>query len=90
MQLQRQEKMDPKINEADQLEFLIKFSGETRVLNTDQKRQLEEFLGEYHDFFAKHRFDVGYYTEAKIKPTPEHPLPVYVRVPPAPIHVLKC
>ena len=70
--------MDPKNNEADKLEFLKKFSWATCVLNSDQKRQLEEFLVEYHDVFAKHRFDVGYNTELKIKLTPEHPLPVYV------------
>ena len=37
--------------------------------------------------FAKHRFDVGYNTELKIKLTPEHALPVYVQGPPAPIHL---
>ena len=60
---------------------------DTCVLNTDQKRQLEDFLVEYHDAFAKRRFDVGYNTELKIKLTPEHPLPVYVQGPPAPIHL---
>ena len=37
--------------------------------------------------FAKHRFDIGYNTELKIKLTPEHPLPLYVQGPPAPIHL---
>ena len=87
LQLQRQEKMDPKNNEADKLEFLKKFSWDTCVLNADQKRQLEEFLVEYRDVSAKHRFDVGYNTELKIKLTPEHPLPVFVQGPPAPIHL---
>ena len=87
LQLQRQEKMDPKNSEVDKMEFLKKFSWDTCVLNADQKRQLEEFLVEYHDVFAKHRFDVGYNTELKIKLTPEHPYPVYVQGPPAPIHL---
>ena len=64
-----------------------KFSWDTCVLNADQKRQLEEFLVEYHDVFAKHRFAVGYNTELKIKLTPERPLLVYVQGPPAPIHL---
>ena len=51
------------------------------------KKQLEEILFEHHDVFAKHRFDVGYNTELKIKLTPKHPLPVYVQGPPAPIHL---
>ena len=79
--------MDPKINEADKLEFLKKISWDTCVLNADQKRQLEEILVEYHDVFVKHRFDVGYNTELKIELTPKHPLPVYVQGPPAPIHL---
>ena len=87
LQLQREEKLDPKNNEADKLEFLKKSSWDTCVLNADQKRQFEEFLIEYHDVFAKHRSDVGYNTELKIKLTPEHPLPVYVQGPPAPIHL---
>ena len=79
--------MDPKNNEADKLAFLKKFSWDTCFLNADQIRQLEEFLVEYHIVFAKHRFDVGYSTELKIKLTPEHPLPVYVQGPLAPIHL---
>ena len=68
--------MDPENNDADKLEF-SKFSWDTCVLNADQKRQLEEFLVEYLDVFAKHRFDVGYNTELKIKLAPQHPLPAY-------------
>jgi len=79
--------MDPKNNEANKLEFLKKCSWDTCVLNTDQKRQLGEFLVEFHDVFAKHRFDVGYNTELKIKLTPEYALPVYFQGLPAPIHV---
>ena len=79
--------MDPTKNEADKLEFLKKVSWDTCVLNTDQKWQLGEFLVEYHDMFARHRFDVGYNTELKIKLTPEHPLPVCVQGPPAPVHL---
>ena len=86
LQLQRRENIDPENNGADKLEFSKKLSWDTCVLNADQKRQLEEFLVEYHDVFAKHRFDIGYNTELKIKLTPEHPLPVYVQGPPAPIH----
>ena len=79
--------MDPKNNEANKLEFLKKNSWDTCVVNADQKRQLEEFLVGYYDVFAKHCVDVGYNRELKIKLTPEHPLPVYVQDPPAPIHL---
>ena len=64
-----------------------KFVRNTFVLSADQKRQLEDVLVEYHDVFANYRFDVGYNTELKIKPTPVHPLPVYVQGPPAPTYL---
>ena len=38
LQFQRQEKIDPKNNEAEKLEFLEKFSWDTCVLNADQKK----------------------------------------------------
>ena len=44
-------------------------------------------LIEYSDICAKHRFDVGYNTDLKIKLTPEHDLPVYVQGPPTPIQL---
>ena len=53
----------------------------------DQKKQIEEFLVEYHDVFDKHRVGVGNNTELNIKLTPEHPFSVYVQGPPAPIHL---
>ena len=87
LQLQRQEKIDPKNIGADKIEFSKKCSWDTCVVNAEQKRQLEEFLFEYHDVFAKNCFDVGYSTALKIKLTPGHLLPVYVQGPPAPIHV---
>ena len=79
--------MDPTNNESDKREILKKFSWETCVLNDDQKKKFEKFLVEYYDVFAKHRFDVGYNRELKIKLTPERPLVVYVQGPPAPIHL---
>ena len=44
-------------------------------------------LIEYHDVFAKHGFDKGYNTGLRNKLTPGHTLPLYVRGPPAPIHL---
>ena len=42
---------------------------------------------EFHDIFAKHRFDVGDNTELKIKLTTEHSKPLYVQGPPTPVHL---
>ena len=87
LQMQRLGKKNPAENESDRQAFLKKFSWDTCVSSHDQKQDLDKFVVEYHDVFAKHRFDVGYDTELKIKLTPEHPLPVYVQGPPAPIHL---
>ena len=48
---------------------------------------LRNLLLKNHNMLAKHRFDVGYNTELKIKLTPVHPLPVYLQGPPAPIQL---
>ena len=48
---------------------------------------MQYLLIEYYDIFAKHRFDVGYNTELKVKLTLAHDLPVYVQSPPTPIHL---
>ena len=48
---------------------------------------MQNLLIEYCDTFAKHRFDVGYNTELKVKLTPAHNLPVYVQSLPTPIHL---
>ena len=51
------------------------------------KVEVEEVLVEFSDIFPKHRFDVGYKTELKIKLIPEHDMPVYVQSPITPIHL---
>ena len=47
---------------------------------------MQKLLVEY-DIFPKHRFDVAYNTELKVKLTPAHDLPVYVQNPPTRIHL---
>ena len=48
---------------------------------------MQELIVEYNDIFAKHRFDVGYNTELRVKLTPAHDLPVYIQSQPTPIHL---
>ena len=87
LQFQRLEKMNQKVNADDRNAYLKKFTWDYCVLTADQKQKLKEFLIEYHDLFAKHRFDVGCNTELKIKLTPSNPLPVYEQGLPATIHL---
>ena len=87
LHFQNLEKIDPKNNAKDRDLFLEKFDWQNSVLTFEQKCQVENLLMEFSDIFAKHRFDVGYNTELKIKLTPEHNLPVYVQSPQTPIHL---
>ena len=85
--LQQKESIDPKHNYDDREKFLSQFTWTRSLLTSDQKQQVENLLVKYNDIFAKHRFDVGYNTEMKIKLTPEHSMPMYVQGPPTPIHL---
>ena len=77
-QFKNLEKIDPKIDKCHRPTFLQKFKWDNSILTDSQRSEVEELLVEFSDIFAKHRFDVGYNTELKIKLTPEHDLPVYV------------
>ena len=57
------------------------------MLTKDQRSEVEHLLIEYADIFAKHRFDVGYNFDLKIKLTPEHQRPLYTQGPPTPIQL---
>ena len=79
------EKNDPKKDCEQKEKFLQNFKWENSVLTSEQKVEIEEVLVEFSDIFAKHRFDVDYKTELKIKLIPEHDMPVYVQSPITPI-----
>ena len=79
--------MDPKSINSDKMEFRREFSWSAGVLNADQERQLEDFVADFCDVFAKHRSNKGCNTELNFRLTPENALLVYVQGPPAPIHL---
>ena len=84
LKLQTQENWILKIMALKNWDFWKKNHGTPKA---DQKKQLEEVLVEFQDVFANHRFDVGYNTDLKIKPTTGHPHPLSVQGPPAPMHL---
>ena len=86
-ELQQRDSLHPQSNEKDKETFLKQFDWLKSSLNADQIAEMQHLLIEYYDTFAKHRFDVGYNTELKVKLTPAHDLPVYVQSPPTPIHL---
>ena len=85
--LQQEENIDPQRSPGERSIFPAKFQWSESLLNDQEKLKLEDLLVQYSDIFAKHRFDVGYNTEIKIKLTPEHSMPTYMQSPPTPIHL---
>ena len=86
-ELQQRDSLNPHSNKKDKETFLKQFDWSKSSLNADQIAGMQHLLIEYYDILAKHRFDVGYNTELKVKLTPAHDLPVYVQSPPTPIHL---
>ena len=86
-ELQQKDILGPQQNSGDREKFLQQFDWSKSDLTAEQIQELQEILVDYIDLFAKHRFDVGYNTEFKVKFTPTHDIPVYVQSPPTPIHL---
>ena len=81
------EKLEPKTNYQDRLTFIKNFKWENSASTEDQRSKVEDLLVDFSDIFAKHRFDVGYNSDLKIKLKPEHTRPLYTQGPPTPIHL---
>ena len=79
LNFQKLEKVGPRSNEEDRKFFRSNFNKENSPLNEKQIEECELLLIEYCDIFAKHRFDVGYNTELKIRLTPEQLTRIYTR-----------
>ena len=86
-ELQQRDTLDLQQNSGNRETFLKQFDWSKSALTAEQIQKMQELLVEYNDIFAKHRFDVSYNTELKVKLTPAHDLPVYVQSPPTPIHL---
>ena len=86
-QFQQRDTLDPQQNSSNREIFLQQFHWSRSALTAEQTQEMQKLLVEYRDIFAKHRFDVGYITELKVKLTRDHDLPVYVQSPPTTIHL---
>ena len=80
--------MDPVSNPEDCKNFLALFPWTNSVLDSSQKKQIEDLLLRYHHhIFARHRLDIGANHDFRIKLTPENDKPIYTQGPPTPIHL---
>ena len=61
--------------------FLENFDWKDSTLTPEEKEKIEELLVEFHDIFARHRFDIGMNEEFKVKLTPKDDSPAYSQKP---------
>ena len=77
MELQTLEKLNPQDDEKSRKTFLDNFDWSDTTLTLFERQKVEELLVEFHDIFARHRFDIGTNREFKVKPTPNDDRPAY-------------
>ena len=69
-ELEQLEKLNPLENTDSRNQFLSNFDWTNSTLQTDGKQAVENLLVEFHDIFARHRFDIGINTEYNVELTP--------------------
>ena len=86
-ELEQLEKLNPLENTESLSQFLSNFDWADSTLQPDAKQVVEDLLVEFHDIFARHRFDIGINTEFKVQRTPLDNRPAYSQSLPAPINL---
>ena len=87
LELQRLEKLNPQDNEESRKSFLSNFDWSDTTLRHTERHLIEEVFIEFHDIFARHRFDIGSNREFKVKLTPNDDRPAYSQSLPTPINL---
>ena len=86
-ELEQLEKLNPLENTESQNQFLSNFDWTNSTLQPNAKQAVENLLVEFHDIFARHRFDIGINTEFKVQLTPLDNRPAYSQSLPAPTNL---
>ena len=77
LELQRLENLNPQDNEKSRKSFLSNFDWSDTTLSPEERQHIEKNLIEFHDIFARHRFDIGTNREFKVKLIPNDDRPAY-------------
>ena len=85
--LQDLETLDPTKDAESRAKFLENFDWKDSNLTPEDKEKIEDLLVEFHDTFARHRFDIGMNEEIKVKLTPKDNSPANSQSLPAPINL---
>ena len=83
------EELDPNTSPEARRDFLAKFNWENSILTPEERELVEEQLVKYQHIFSRHRLDIGFNSEFKVKLTPEDERAVYSQGHPTPVHLRK-
>ena len=83
-ELEQLEQLNPLEDPTSHNEFLSNFDWTDSTLQLDAKQAIENLLVEFHDIFARHRFDIGINSEFKVQLTPLDNRPAYSQSIPTP------
>ena len=85
--LQEAEQLNPQNDDEPRRKFLSNFDWKDSMLQQHEIKKIESLLIEYHDIFARHRFDIGMNEEFTVKLTPKDDSPAYSQSLPAPVNL---
>ena len=85
--MEQLEKLNPLENTESRNQFLSNFEWTNSTLQPNAKQAVENLLVDFHDFFARHLFDIGINREFKVQLTPSDIRPAYSQSLPAPINL---
>ena len=86
-ELEQLEKLNPLENTESRNQLLSNFDWTDCTLQPDAKQAVENQRVEFHDIFARHRFDIGINAEFKVQLTPLDNRPAYSQSLRAPINL---
>ena len=86
-EIEQLEKLNPLENTNSPNQILSKFDWTDSTLQPEAKQAVENLVVEFHDIFARHRFEIGINTEFKVQLTPLDNRPAYSQSLPAPINL---
>ena len=87
LELKQLEQLNPNDEDESRMKFLSHFDWTDTTLSPFEKQHIEDILVQYHDNFARHRFDIGTNREFKVKLTPNDVRPAYSQSLPTPINL---
>ena len=83
--LQEVENLNPQNDSESRRQFLSNFDWTDSMLQPAEIARIEDLLVEFHDIFARNRFDIGMNEDFKVKLTPKDDSPAYSQSLPTPI-----